>query len=94
MRLRFQKGDWLAVAVPLVLAVVVFLAFLPGEMADVPVAEIYLDGEYLGVAPMDFEKIIGSYVITVIRSDGAVKNFNCSETDNGNDSYYNFSWID
>ena len=57
-------------------------------------AEIYLDGEYLGRAPMDFEKIIGSYVITVIRSDGAVKNFNCSETDNGSDSYYNFSWID
>ena len=57
-------------------------------------SEIYLDGEYLGMAPMDFEKIIGSYVITVIRTDGAVKNFNCSETDNGNDSYYNFSWID
>lgn len=57
-------------------------------------AEIYLDGEYLGTAPMDFEKIIGSYVITVIRTDGAVKNFNCSETDNGDDSYYNFSWID
>ena len=57
-------------------------------------AEIYLDGEYLGTAPMDFEKIIGSYVITVIRTDGAVKNFNCTETDNGEDSYYNFSWID
>lgn len=57
-------------------------------------AEIYLDGEYLGTAPMDFEKIIGSYVITVIRTDGAVKNFNCSESDNGEDSYYNFSWID
>ncbi len=57
-------------------------------------AEIYLDGEYLGKAPMDFEKIIGSYVITVIRTDGGVKNFNCSETDDGKDSYYNFSWID
>lgn len=57
-------------------------------------AEIYLDGEFLGTAPMDFEKIIGSFVITVIREDGAVKNFNCSETDNGDDSYYNFSWID
>ncbi len=57
-------------------------------------SEIYLDGEYLGITPMDFEKIIGSYVITVIRSDGAVKNFNCFESDNGEDSYYNFSWID
>jgi len=57
-------------------------------------AEIYLDGTYLGTAPMDFEKIIGSYVITVIRTDGEVKNFNCSEADNGEDSVYNFSWID
>jgi len=57
-------------------------------------SEIYLDGTYLGTAPIDFEKIIGSYVITVIRTDGAVKNFNCSETDNNEDSYYNFSWID
>jgi len=57
-------------------------------------AEIYLDGEFLGTAPMDFEKIIGSYVITVIRTDGGVKNFNCTETDNGDDAYYNFSWID
>ena len=57
-------------------------------------AEIYLDGVYLGTAPMDFEKIIGSYLITVIRADGAVKNINCSETDNGDDSFYNFSWID
>ena len=57
-------------------------------------SEIYLDGEYLGQAPIDFEKIIGSYVITVIKSDGSVKNFNCSETDDGKDSYYNFSWTD
>lgn len=57
-------------------------------------AEIYLDGESIGTAPLDFEKIIGSYVITVIRTDGAVKNFNCSETDNGEDSYYNFSWVE
>lgn len=56
--------------------------------------EIYLDGEYLGEAPIDFEKIIGSYVITVIKEDGSVKNFNCNETDNGEDSYYNFSWTD
>lgn len=57
-------------------------------------SEIYLDGEYLGNAPIDFEKIIGSYVITVIREDGSVKNFNCSETNNGEDSYYNFNWTD
>lgn len=57
-------------------------------------SKIYLDGEYLGLAPIDFEKIIGSYVITVIKSDGSVKNFNCSEKNNGEDSYYNFDWTD
>ncbi len=57
-------------------------------------AEIYLDGEYLGTAPMDFEKIIGSCLITIIRTDGAVKNVNYYEQDNGEDCYYNFSWID
>ena len=57
-------------------------------------AEIYLDGEYLGKAPMDFEKIIGSCLITIIRTDGAVKNVNYYETDNGEDCYFNFSWID
>ena len=44
MRLRFQKGDYLAVAVTLLLAAVVFLAFLPRETGDTPMAEIYLDG--------------------------------------------------
>lgn len=57
-------------------------------------AEIYLDGEYLGTAPMDFEKIIGSCLITIVRTDGAVKNVNYYEPDNGEDCYFNFSWID
>lgn len=57
-------------------------------------SEIYLDGEYLGTAPMDFEKIIGSCLITIIRTDGAVKNVNYFEPDNGEDCYFNFSWID
>ena len=57
-------------------------------------ADIYLDGTYLGKAPMDFEKILGVYVIKVVRSDGKEKEFNMAETDNGQDSFYNLSWID
>ena len=75
MRLRFQKGDWLAVAVPLVLAVVVFLAFLPGEMADVPVAEIYLDGKLLHRMPLDVPgdfSVSGDYINTVTVRDGKI----------------------
>lgn len=55
-------------------------------------ATIYLDGEELGTAPMDFEKIIGSFMITVVKQNGDVKNINCEETDNGEDIYYNFDW--
>lgn len=54
-------------------------------------AEIYLDGVYLGNAPIDFEKIIGSYVLTIITEDGETILRNMMETDNGSDSYYNFS---
>lgn len=55
-------------------------------------ATIYLDGEELGTAPMDFEKIIGSFMITVVKENGDVKNINCTETNNGDDTYYNFDW--
>lgn len=53
-------------------------------------AEIYLDGTYLGKAPIDFEKIIGVYKIKVVRADGREKEYSVAETDNGEDSYYNF----
>lgn len=53
-------------------------------------ALVYLDGEPLGTAPMDFEKIIGSYLLTIVTEEGAVKNYNCTETNNGEDTYYNF----
>ncbi|MGN0506248.1 MAG: PEGA domain-containing protein [Lachnospiraceae bacterium] len=53
-------------------------------------ATVYLDGELLGTAPIDFEKIIGSYLLTIVTEDGEVKNYNCTETDNGEDTYYNF----
>jgi len=55
-------------------------------------AEILLDGEFIGYAPINFENIMGSCVITVIRKDGSVKNFNhFGETQ---DFYYKFNWID
>lgn len=55
-------------------------------------ASVLLNGQELGTAPLDFEKIIGTFIITVIKENGEVKNFNCTETANGEDSYYNFDW--
>lgn len=75
MRLRFQKGDYLAVAVTLLLAVVVFLAFLPRETGDTPMAEIYLDGTLVRRVSLDTSaefSVTGDYMNTVTVRDGKI----------------------
>lgn len=75
MRLRFQKGDYLAVAVTLLLAAVVFLAFLPRETGDTPMAEIYLDGTLVRRVSLDTAaefSVTGDYMNTVIVRDGKI----------------------
>lgn len=75
MRLRFQKGDLLAVAVTLLLAAVVFLLFLPRESAEASMAEVYLDGALIRQLPLDtpaeFE-VVGDYHNTVTVADGKI----------------------
>ena len=75
MRLRFQKGDALAVAVTLLLAVAVFVAFLPREQAGAPVAEIYLDGvlvRQVSLAEDTEFTVTGDYENTVTVRDGKI----------------------
>lgn len=75
MRLRFQKGDWLAVAVTLMLAMAVFLTFLPRETMDVPVAEVYLDGTLVRKVSLDVPQeftVTGEYTNTVTVCDGKI----------------------
>jgi len=75
MRLRFQKGDYLAVAVTLLLAAVVFLAFLPRETGDIPMAEIYLDGTLVRRVSLDTSaefSVTGDYMNTVTVRDGKI----------------------
>lgn len=75
MRLRFQKGDYLAVAVTLLLAAVVFLAFLPRETGDTPMAEIYLDGTLVRRVSLDTSaefSVTGDYMNTVTVRDGKI----------------------
>ena len=75
MRLRFQKGDWLAIAVTLLLAVVVFAVFLPRENQGSAMAEVYLDGTLIRQLPLDtpvtFE-VAGDYHNTITVKDGKV----------------------
>lgn len=75
LRLRFQKGDLLAVAVTLLLAAAVFFAFLPRETAESAVAEIYLDGELLHRLPLDTPvelTVTGDYSNTLTVRDGRI----------------------
>ena len=75
MRLRFQKGDYLAAAVTLLLAAVVFLAFLPRETGDTPMAEIYLDGTLVRRVSLDTSvefSVTGDYMNTVTVRDGKI----------------------
>lgn len=75
MRLRFQKGDYLAVAVTLLLAAAVFLAFLTRETGDTPMAEIYLDGTLVRRVSLDTPgvfSVTGDYMNTVTVRDGKI----------------------
>lgn len=75
LRLRFQKGDWLAVAVTLLLAVAVFFLFLPKESGAPAVAEIYLDGQLIYQLPLDTSaelEVSGDYHNTVTVRDGKI----------------------
>jgi len=53
-------------------------------------AEVYLDGIYLGIVPVDFEKIIGSYELLIVKKNGTVHKYQCEGKDDGNDSWYSF----
>lgn len=53
-------------------------------------AEVYLDEIYLGIVPIDFEKIIGSYELMIIKKDGTVSKYQCDGKDDGMDSWYSF----
>ena len=75
MRLRFQKGDLLAVAVTLLLAVAVFVLFLPRENSQAAVAEIYLDGALIRQVSLSEDgefTVTGDYENTVTVRDGKI----------------------
>lgn len=75
MKLRFQKGDILAIAVVLLLAVTVLLLFLPGEDVSAAYAEIYKDGKLLKTVLLSEDQeftVTGKYTNTVTVCDGKI----------------------
>lgn len=75
MRLRFQKGDYLAIIATLLLAVAAFVLFLPRGENGTAVAEIYLDGELIRRVTLDTVvefTVTGEYTNTVSVYDGKI----------------------
>ncbi len=75
MSLQFQKGDYAAIGLVLLLAVAVLLLFLPGQSAEAAVVEIYQDGKLVKTIPLSAEEsctVTGDYTNVITVSSGRV----------------------
>lgn len=86
MRLRFQKGDIIAIVAVVLLAALVLAFFLPDSTASGAKAEIYLNGKLVRTVslntPQEFT-LTGQYSNTITVADGkiAVTDANCPGKD-------------
>lgn len=75
MRLKFQKGDCVAIAVVVVLAVLVALLFLPKSAQSAACVEIYHDGKLvktLSLRENSTYTLKGDYTNVIAVEDGKV----------------------
>ena len=54
-------------------------------------AEVYLDGNYIGIAPVSTAKVTGSHVITLSRNGYQTKSYTVNIDNDGNDVTFSFS---
>lgn len=54
-------------------------------------AEVYLDGNYIGIAPASTPKVTGSHVITLSRDGYRTKSYTVNIANDGNDVTFSFS---
>lgn len=74
-KLRFRKGDCLAIGLVIVLAVAVFLCFLPGDKQPSSQAEVYLNGECIRMVDLTKDQtfeISDRYRNVIQVSDGKI----------------------
>lgn len=75
MRLQFQKGDYFAIGLVIVLAVATLLFFLPGSREQAVAVEIYHDGvlvKTLSLAGEETYTVAGDYTNVISVSNGRV----------------------
>ena len=73
--LRFRKGDLLAIALVVILAVSVAVCFLPKNTSAPVQAEIYQDGNLLKTVSLEEETsfvVTGKYTNTITVEDGRI----------------------
>lgn len=73
--LKFQKGDIAAIVLVALLAVGVFLAFLPRDSSKPAQAEIYLNSERIDVLELSRDQeltVTGQYSNTITVADGRI----------------------
>lgn len=73
--LRFQKGDFLAIAIVAVLAVLVALCFLPKGSNSPVQAQIYQSGDLIMTVPLEEDAsftITGKYTNVITVADGRI----------------------
>lgn len=73
--LRFRKGDFLAIAAVILLAVLVALVFLPKHAEGSVLAEIYRDGELVNTLSLEEDislEITGRYTNVITVRDGEI----------------------
>ena len=59
---------------------------------DSPVgAEVYLDGNYIGIAPVDFEKKAGNYVVSLRKTGYQTRSYTLQVDSEEKDVTYSFS---
>lgn len=75
MRLKFQKGDWAATAVVVLLAVFVALLFVPKASQKAAQVEIYQDGQLVKTMPLSSDgsfTLKGKYTNVITVQNGGV----------------------
>lgn len=94
MRLRFQKGDFIAIGAVLLLAVAVLLLFLPAKSASGGVAEIYKDGVLIKTVPLNADTeltVENGYTNVITVRDGKIA---FTDADCPGEDCVHSGWID
>lgn len=52
---------------------------------------VYLDGDYVGLAPVTFPKVVGTHTITLYKKGYLIKSYTIQATNNGKDDEHSFA---